>query len=303
MNNKKSITETPLSIILFAGIILLACSFIITPSIFAQKTNSTMLLLPSSSLAPSPMQPPPLLGKISPQQIAASTNKTCSLTPSSIEIEGTPQQIEGPYYVAGIPNRSDIRADPSDGSVQEGIPLNVVINVYKIGNNNGNNKAFLCTPLSGARVDIWHSNSQGVYSGVKQIGTEGKAYLRGYQITDGNGTVKFNTIYPGWYEGRAIHIHVMVRTLDGGDNERVHWTSQIYLNNSINAQVHTQLPYSKHGPPPMTNEQDGIYTGPSTDGLIQSNTGKHLMLYLTKDKHGYNGTFNIVVNAFTNSKH
>ena len=186
----------PLSIILLAGIILFACSFIIIPSIFAQKTNSTMLLLPSPSLAPSPTQPPPLFGQISPQQIAASTNKTCSLTPSSIEIEGTPQQIEGPYYVAGISNRSDIRADPSDGSVQECIPLNVVINVYKIGNNNGNNKAVLCTPLSGARVDIWHSNSQGVYSGVKQIGTEGKAYLRGYQITDGNGTVKFNTFIP-----------------------------------------------------------------------------------------------------------
>ena len=293
----------PLSIILLAGIILLACSFIIIPSIFAQKTNSTMLLLPSPSLAPSPTQPPPLFGQISPQQIAASTNKTCSPTPSSIEIEGTPQQIEGPYYVAGIPNRSDIRADPSDGSVQEGIPLNVVINVYKTGNNNGNNKAVLCTPLSGARVDIWHSDSQGAYSGVKQIGTEGKAYLRGYQITDGNGTVKFNTIYPGWYEGRAIHMHVMVRTLGVGDQERVHWTSQIHLNNSINAQVHTQPPYSKHGPSPMTNEQDGIYTGPSTDGLIQSNTGEHLMLYPTKDKHGYNGTFNIAVNASTNSKY
>jgi protocatechuate 3,4-dioxygenase beta subunit len=129
-------------------------------------------------------------------------------------------------------------------------------------------------------------------------------YLRGYQITDNNGTVKFDTIYPGWYEGRAIHIHVMVRAFDnggvigsGGSNETFHWTSQIYLNNSINQQVHTQLPYSKHGLPPMTNEQDGIYSGPSTDKLVPSNAGQHLMLNLNKDKQGYVGTFNIVVNG------
>ena len=59
-----------------------------------------------------------------------------------------------------------------------------------------------------------------------------------------------------------------------------------------------QLPYSKHGPPDMTNEQDGIYAGPSTDGLIQSNTGKHLMVNLTKGEGQSNiGIFNIVLNA------
>ncbi len=88
----------------------------------------------------------------------------------------------------------------------------------------------------------------------------------------------------------------MVRTFEG-TNETSHWTSQIYSNNSINEQVHTQLPYSKHGSPPVTNEQDGIYTGPSTDGLVQSNAGQHLMLNLTKDEQGYNGTFNIIVNT------
>ena len=117
-------------------------------------------------------------------------------------------------------------------------------------------------------------------------------------MTDENGTVRFSTVYPGWYEGRAIHIHVKVRTFEGS-NETFDWTSQFYLNNSISEQVHTQPPYNEHGQPDMTNEEDGIYAGPSTDGLIQSNTGQHLMLNLTQgqDGQGYVGTFNVVVNA------
>jgi protocatechuate 3,4-dioxygenase beta subunit len=116
-------------------------------------------------------------------------------------------------------------------------------------------------------------------------------------MTDENGTVQFTTIYPGWYEGRAIHIHAKVRTFDGS-NETLEWTSQFYLNNSINEQVHTQLPYSKHGPVDMTNEEDFIYTGPSSDGLVKANTGQRLMLKLNEDnKQGYIGTFNIGLNA------
>jgi len=262
---------------------------------------------------------PPLSEQLSPLQMASSTNKTCILTPSLTEQEGSPQQTEGPYFVAGAPNRFNIASDPSDGTVQQGIPLQLVIHVYKINKNvsnasnnvttstttanNGSNNTHIssCIPFKNAQVDIWHANPQGLYSGISQIGTEGKMYLRGYQITDNNGTVKFNTVYPGWYEGRAIHIHVMVRSFDGGasgvSNETSHWTSQMYLNNSINQQVHTQLPYSKHGLPPMTNEQDGIYSGPSTDKLVANNAGQHLMLNLIKDKQGYNGTFNIVVNG------
>jgi protocatechuate 3,4-dioxygenase beta subunit len=292
-------------IILFIILSLLNSSVPISSIIFAQNVNSiTPPPLNSPSSASPPFPPPPFSDKLSSQQMASSTNKTCTLTPSLIEEEGTPQQTEGPYFVAGTPNRSDIRSDPSDGSLQQGIPLHLVIHVYKI-NDKGNNSStptVSCMPFNRAQVDIWHANPQGLYSGISQIGTEGKAYLRGYQTTDNNGTVKFDTIYPGWYQGRAIHIHVMVRAFDGGSNETFHWTSQMYLNNSINEKVHTQIPYSKHGLPPMTNEQDGIYTGPSTDKLVQSNAGQHLMLNLTKDKQGYTGTFNIIVNAPVSGK-
>src|ERR687890_2154821 len=231
-------------------------------------------------------------GQLSPElsaaQISSSTNQTCTLTPSLIEIEGAPQQIEGPYFVDYMPNRSDIRSDTSNGSIQEGIPLRLILNVYNVNDSNGDGTGS-CTPLKDAKVDIWHANSQGIYSGVQDAGTAENDFLRGYQMTDDNGTVQFTTIYPGWYEGRAIHIHVKVRTFEGS-NEDLEWTSQFYLNNSINELVHTQPPYSNHGPVDLRNEEDFIYTGSSTDGLIQNNTGKYLMLNLKDDRDGYVGT-------------
>lgn len=245
----------------------------------------------SSQQFPTQQFPFPPLPELSATQKSASTNLTCTLRPSLTEVKGTPQQIEGPYFVDGMPNRSDIRSDTSDGSVQDGIPLRLILHVYDADDNGS------CTPLSDAKVDIWHASSQGIYSGVQDAGTGQNNFLRGYQMTDGNGTVQFTTIYPGWYEGRAIHIHVKVRNFEGS-NETLEWTSQFYLNNSINEQVHTQPPYSKHGPVDMTNEEDFIYTGPSTDGIVKTNTGQHLMLKLNgNEKQGYAGTFNIGVNA------
>jgi protocatechuate 3,4-dioxygenase beta subunit len=284
--NKKTILlflQLPLTILILLGAVL-------TP------IGSSAQWIPSisSPFGPSTtgFPPPPISPELSAAQKSTSTNKTCTLTPSLIEYEGTPQQTEGPYFVDNMPNRSDIRSDPSDGSVQEGIPLHLVIHVYGL-NKNGS-----CSPLKGAKVDVWHANSQGVYSDIVDQGTTGKKFLRGYQLTDNNGTVRFTTIYPGWYQGRAIHIHDKVRTFNGSE-KTLEWTSQLYFDNSVNEQIHKQPPYSKHGLPDMTNEQDGIYAGPSTDGLVQSNTGKHLMVNLSKEgqQQSYVGTFNIVLNA------
>jgi protocatechuate 3,4-dioxygenase beta subunit len=204
-------------------------------------------------------------------------------------LHGTPQQTEGPYFVDGMPNRSDIRSDTSKGSVEQGIPLRLVIRVYDVDNGS-------CVPLRGAKVDIWHANSQGVYSGVKDMGTTEENFLRGYQVTDNNGIVNFTTIYPGWYEGRAIHLHDKVRTFNGSE-KTLEWTAQLYFNNSINEQVHDQNPYNYHGPPQTTNEEDMIYSGASADGLIQKNSGEQLMVNITKQGASYLGTFDIVLNA------
>ncbi len=273
---------------LCASLVLTFISLLDLPKSFAQTITN---INQTSKEGPTPPQfgPTP---ELSVSQKSASTNKTCTLAPASIKLNGTPQQTEGPYFVDGIPNRSDIRSDPTDGSLQQGIPLRLVIHVYDV--NNGS-----CIPLGGAKVDIWHANSQGIYSAVKDFGTIGKKFLRGYQVTDNNGTVRFTTIYPGWYQGRTIHIHDKVRTFNGLE-KTLEWTAQLYFNNSINQQVHTQPPYTNHGPPQTTNEEDGVYTGPSTDGLIQRDSGEHLMLHLTKQGQSYLGTFNIVLSQ---SKH
>ena len=228
------------------------------------------------------------LSELSPSEKAASASGSCALTPS-IKLNGTPQQTEGPYFVDKMPNRSDIRSDSSDGSVKKGIPLRLITHVYDVDNG-------ICVPLSGAKVDIWHTDSQGVYSAVKDMGTSGRNFLRGYQVTNSNGTAEFTTIYPGWYEGRTIHIHDKVRVFNGSDTI-LEWTSQLYFNNSMNQKIHKQAPYSNHGPPQITNEDDIVYSQGSVDGLVDRNSGERLVVNLTKDSVGYVGEFNIVLNA------
>jgi protocatechuate 3,4-dioxygenase beta subunit len=233
------------------------------------------------------------LVQVVPQQVrhtTAGTGQNCTLTPSLVEVEGTPQQIEGPYFVDEKLDRSDIRSDPSTGAVEQGVPLALIINVYDTDGGT-------CVPLRGAQVDIWQANANGLYSDIQQLGTSGEKFLRGYQMVDGNGTARFATIYPGWYEGRALHIHVKVRTFEG-QNKAFEWTSQLYLDDAISDKVQTQQPYSGHGPRPLKNTDDGIFTGPSTDRTVQSNAGDLLMLKLAKDGgQGYIGTFNVGVKA------
>ena len=160
--------------VIYASLVLVYISFVL-PKSFAQTITN-----PNQTSKTRP--PPPQFGP-SPElsaQKSASTNKTCTLTPTSIKLKGTPQQTEGPYFVDGMPNRSDIISDPSDGSVQQGIPLHLVIHVYDV--NNGS-----CIPVRGAKVDIWHANPDGIYSAVEDFGTIGKKFLRGYQTTDNKG--------------------------------------------------------------------------------------------------------------------
>src|SRR5687768_15159292 len=111
----------------------------------------------------------------------------------------TPQQTEGPYFVDERPNRSDVRTDPSDGSIKEGLPLALEIRVFAVGAAVGADRGTDCKPIAGAVVDIWHCDAQGIYSDVMDdnFNTIGKKFLRGYQVTDKNGSVRFITIYPG----------------------------------------------------------------------------------------------------------
>jgi protocatechuate 3,4-dioxygenase beta subunit len=104
-----------------------------------------------------------------------------------------PRQTEGPYFVDEQLNRSDIRVEPSDGSVKEGVPVRLVFHISRIADSS-------CTPLNGAVVDVWQCDALGIYSGVQDINglfdTRGKKFLRGYQIADASGTAQFTTVYP-----------------------------------------------------------------------------------------------------------
>ena len=125
---------------------------------------------------------------------SSGTTASCVLTPE-LEI--------GPYFVDEKLNRSDITADTTDNNVTKATPLSLAMTILEYASSG-------CSALAGAQVDVWQADAGGVYSDESVENTSGQAYLRGYQITDSNGVVTFKTIVPGWYSGRAPHIHVMI---------------------------------------------------------------------------------------------
>jgi protocatechuate 3,4-dioxygenase beta subunit len=168
-----------------------------------------------------------------------------------------PRSRRGPYFVDNKLRRSDIRADSSGGAARAGIPLELTIRIVEVGSGGR------CTPYEGAAVDIWHCDAEGEYSGV---GSD-TDFLRGYQVTDANGAVTFRTIFPGWYRGRAIHIHLKVRTYDGA-TETYEYTSQLFFSETTIAQAYSVSPYSGNGLPDTSNSADGIYAETGGTSLV-----------------------------------
>lgn len=167
-----------------------------------------------------------------------------------------PSQTQGPFWVDEMLNRSDIRSDPTTGILQQGVPLRLAINVSEI-------QSGVCSPVSGAYVDIWHCNALGAYSDVNGSGnpnTLGQKWLRGYQVTDAHGNVRFLTIYPGWYMGRTVHIHFRIRKYQGA-TVTFNFTSQMYFDDAISDSLFaSNAPYSSHtNRSPASNQQDNLY--------------------------------------------
>ena len=200
---------------------------------------------------------------------AATTNAQCVVTPA---------QTEGPYFVDERLYRSDIRSDPASGIVKAGVMLDLTLMLSQIS------AAGACTPLVGALVDMWHCDALGVYSDVSQQSSVGQEFLRGYQTSDASGRVHFTTIYPGWYSGRAVHIHFKARTNPDGANG-LEFTSQMFFDESLTDIVHAQAPYSSKG---RRN------TALATDGIYQSG-GTSLLVPLSGSGDGYAGTFYVGV--------
>ena len=223
-----------------------------------------------------------LIAGCSPGETPDASARTTSET-SLASVPGCvvrPAETEGPYFVDEKLNRSDIRSDPSDGSIKNGTPLELTFNVSQLAKNS-------CAPLAGAVVDVWHCDADGVYSDVRDprfFDTRGKKFLRGYQITDASGHATFKTIYPGWYEGRTVHVHFTVRTNPAGASAH-EFTSQIYFDDAMNNKVFANPPYASKGKRTMTNEQDGIFR----------ENGSQLILALQPAGSGYAGTFDIAL--------
>ena len=157
------------------------------------------------------------------------------------------------------------------------MPLALTLSVARAGAT--------CTALEGAQVDVWHCDALGVYSDVGAEGTTGKKYLRGYQTTDSSGAVAFSTVYPGWYRGRAVHIHFKIRTF-AGSQKTYEFTSQLFFDDTITDQIYSQSPYSSRGVRDTRNAADMVYTS-------NNNSGSMLLANLKPDGSGYRASFAI----------
>lgn len=193
----------------------------------------------------------------------------------------TPTEVEGPYpYVGGEITNPLQRTDVTGG--QPGLPLTITFSVVNTNSS--------CAAVEGARIDIWHCNKDGYYSGYGSqnggsLGTKsylGETWLRGYQLTAADGTAKFTTIYPGWYQGRATHIHIEVFV-----NNVLKKTTQITFPETISDAVHVTTLYAAHGKNTMRNASDGIFNNSATD------LANETVALTGNTSSGYAGSYNI----------
>ena len=194
---------------------------------------------------------------------------------------------EGPFFVDEKLDRSDIRSDPVTGALSAGVPLGLTFNVSRVANS-------ACTPLTGAYIDVWHADAAGAYSDVSGMGNgaggAGHKFLRGYQVTNANGQAQFTTIYPGWYSGRAVHVHFKLR-LYAGSSTSYEFTSQFFLVESITSVVHAAAPYNTRGPRNVMSSADGIYNS------LSAAQKSALTLQTTQTADGYSGIISLDVNV------
>jgi len=190
-----------------------------------------------------------------------------------------PEQTEGPYFVDERLHRSDIRADPANEQVTPGALLALTFQVMRF-------HAGECRPIPNAQVDVWHCDAMGVYSDVRDPGfkTLGQKFLRGYQISDAEGSARFLTIYPGWYPIRTVHIHFKIRPAPVAGRS-VEFTSQLYFPDELTDRIHASLPYSSKGRRRIRNQHDFIFR----------NGGNQLILEPSGTNDGYAVTFPIAL--------
>ena len=199
----------------------------------------------------------------SPTSATSATTATTATSGTTGACAVSPTETVGPYPSLSQFVRSDIRED------RPGLPLNLTITVV--------NANSACAPVSGASVEIWQCDVAGEYSQYGSSRTQ--TFLRGIQTTSATGQVNFLTVYPGWYQGRATHIHVEVTA-----NGRSAKVTQIAFPESVNAEVYRSGVYASRGLNPTSNERDGIFA----DSLAQE-----MATISGNATTGYNATFQV----------
>lgn len=171
------------------------------------------------------------------------SNDAKAKTPPPPDCTLIPSETAGPFPLDLTANteffRQDVRED------REGVQLNLRMKI--IGVNN-------CEPMPNVRVNIWHCDKDGNYSGYQS--ETGLTYLRGYQIADANGEVEFVTIFPGWYPGRICHIHFQVYV-----SSSYSAVSQLTFDLDTRNAIYAAYPdiYTK-GPDPLNYNSDNIFS-------------------------------------------
>jgi protocatechuate 3,4-dioxygenase beta subunit len=187
----------------------------------------------------------------------------------------TPEQIEGPFYL----DQARIRADISED--KPGVPLQLVLRVLEASAS--------CAPIPTAAVDVWQCDALGIYSGYEGAAiaprhvepVDDKTFLRGTQLADAAGAVRFRTIYPGWYEGRTPHVHVKLRV-----GEKVA-TTQLYFPDEVTNAVYARAPYDRHPNRDTTNATDR-FLGPIADKSL-------VMWTMARDGDGFVATASVAL--------
>lgn len=201
----------------------------------------------------------------------------------------SPVLTEGPFFVDGKLERVNLLGKTTRRGVTDAKLFDVEVRVLKLVG--GEYK-----PLDGAQVDLWHADALGVYSDVdhpmNNEKTAGQDWLRGFQKTDTKGIAKFETIVPGWYMGRALHIHFKVRKHDAAANKTADLTSQMFFADSDFSELSTTAPYSENRARRTLNTRDGVFNQRMEDG---SKAGNHLLLKIEKVKEKYKAVFTIVL--------
>ncbi|CAK7217761.1 hypothetical protein SBRCBS47491_003280 [Sporothrix bragantina] len=195
-----------------------------------------------------------------PSKTVFGANTSCVLTPDN---------VEGPYFVWG----EDLRSDITDN--EPGVPLHLELQLIDVET---------CQPAQAVLIDLWACNSTGAYSGVSAAGQGGLAstFLRGVQMSDAEGVVDFDTVFPGHYMGRATHQHIVahISAQSGDTNPQNHsytgghiaHISQLFFDQALIHQVEQTSPYNAN-PVPLTTNAEDMFTGfaasPAYDPFVE----------------------------------